>query len=369
MFKEWNKLSAVDLKTWGLSQDIIDLACAESGITTREIARVTVQYQGIYQVITEIGDMLAEVAGKMIYQASDTNEFPVVGDWVLLAPDFQADDRVIIREILPRTTALARVAAGLEYHSQVIAANIDIVFICMSLNNDFNLSRCERYLVMVWESGAKPVIVLTKADLCADIEDRINQIQGIAWGVDIAMTNMYDEDGYAEIDNFITPGKTIALVGSSGVGKSTIINHYLSKSKISTSDIRNDDKGRHTTTNRHMHLLPGGGIIIDTPGMRELGLESGSLDNSFNDIESLAEACYFKDCQHDNEPKCAVKEAIKAGELDIRRFNNYQKLKREMLFNERKATMNEKLIEKQKMVDMMGSLNAYKQIRQQSRKK
>ena len=211
-----------------------------------------------------------------------------------------------------------------------MAANIDYVFLCMSLNNDFNLKRMERYLTIAWDSGAVPVVVLTKADLCGDIEEKRQEIESVAFGVDI-LTVSLNEDVNKAVGPYLTPGKTVAFIGSSGVGKSTLINRLIGEAKIDTNGLRNDDKGRHTTTHRELIELEGGAFVIDTPGMREIGMwdSDGGIDLVFAEIEELELKCKFTDCSHTTEPGCAVLAAIKDGTLLPERFNSYRKLKAE----------------------------------------
>ena len=216
----------------------------------------------------------------------------------------------------------------------MVAANIDIVFLCMSLNNDFNLRRLERYLSSAWDSGAVPVIVLTKADLCMDLESRLYEVSSVAMGVDILVTTAMEEKGFEQILPYIDHGKTVAFIGSSGVGKSTMINCLLGEKRLDTNGLRNDDKGRHTTTRRDLILLPGGGMVIDTPGMRELGMwdSDGGIDTAFRDIEELSRKCRFSDCSHTSEPGCAVRAALADGTLEGARWESYRKLKSENKF-------------------------------------
>ncbi|MPM46869.1 Small ribosomal subunit biogenesis GTPase RsgA [bioreactor metagenome] len=218
---------------------------------------------------------------------------------------------------------------GNDNEMQVVAANIDIVFICMSLNNDYNLSRLERYLSVAYNSLAMPAVVLTKSDLCANLPAVLAEISNVALGADVIVTSSFDQASCDELLSYLKPGVTASFIGSSGVGKSTLINRLAGKELLSTSGLRNDDKGRHTTTRRELFALPTGGVVIDTPGMRELGAESSDLSKSFADIDELTAHCRFRDCTHTNEPGCAVLNAIETGELDERRFKNYLKLKRE----------------------------------------
>lgn len=323
------------------------------------ISRVSVQHREMYKVITEQGEIIAQVSGKMGHSSKLNSNYPAVGDWVLIDRNTDKNGNAIIHHVLTRKSSFERKIAGLKSDSQIIATNIDTIFICMSLNNDFNIRRLERYISVAWDSMATPVVVLTKSDLCNDIEDKLLDVRSVAMGVDIVVTSSMVAEGYADIKNYIKKGQTVAFIGSSGVGKSTLINRILESESLKTNDVRNDDKGKHTTTHRQLFLVPNGGVVIDTPGMRELGIVSADLDKSFSDIEDLANQCKFSDCKHENEPKCAVKEAIKEGRLDRERLESYKKLQRELQYNELKS----KQLEKKKINEMFGSMGAMKQAR------
>ena len=269
---------------------------------------------------------LAEVSGKFRYETITVSDFPAVGDYVVASWPTDGS-RSIISSLFPRNSIFMRKAAGTNNQEQVVAANIDTVFLCMSLNNDFNIRRLERYLATTWNSGATPVVVLTKADLCEDVEEKISEVQSIASGVDVITVSSKNND-FDAVNKYLVSGKTVAFLGSSGVGKSTLINKILGENIIETSEIRNDDKGRHTTTHRELITLKNGACVIDTPGMRELGMwnnESG-LNEVFSDIEELFSRCRFSDCTHSCEPGCAVLAALKDGTLSKERWNSYQKL-------------------------------------------
>lgn len=354
-------VSKTDLYDLGLSDQYIQETAAYG--TDLYLARVSAQHREIYKVITENSEIQAEVSGKLSYAASAAADYPVVGDWVLVDREDDKSGSAIIHVILNRKSCFERKAAGTGYERQVIAANIDTVFICMSLNKDYNLRRVERYLSISWDSGAVPVIVLTKADLCGDTETKLAELQSVAFGVDMVVTSSMSADGYDSIIKYLQRGKTIAFIGSSGVGKSTLINKLMGAEVLATREIREDDShGRHATTHRQLLVLPGGGVVIDTPGMREIQIVGADLSKSFADIEEYAQNCYFRDCRHESEPKCAVRKAIEDGLLPLKRFENYKKLQNEMVFVERKITMTAAQSEKQKTIGMMGSLGAQKQV-------
>lgn len=306
------------------------------------LGRVSVQYKDIYKVFTEEGEVLARVSGKLSYSSNNTLDYPVVGDWVLLDRTDNKNGDAIIHKVLFRKSYFSRKIAGSRFDIQIVAANIDYIFICTALNNDFNINRLERYIAVAWDSMAIPVIVLTKSDLCEDIDERLKEVQEVAIGIEILVTSSLNENGYEKVKEYIKSGTTIAFIGSSGVGKSTLINKILNKDILKTNSVDENDKGRHTTTHRELFVLEEGGVIIDTPGMRELGIMSADVDKSFSNIEELESQCKFSDCTHKNEPKCAVREAIEKGELDLDRLERYKKLKREEEYNLKKSMQQEK---------------------------
>ncbi len=300
-------------------------------------ARVTEEFKGSYRVRAECGEYLAEIAGKIKHQAARREDFPAVGDWVatLVRPH---EGRARIEFILQRKTKLSRKAAGRELNEQIVAVNLDTVFVVSSLNRELNLRRIERYLTMVWDSGARPVILLNKADLCADAVARAVEVESIALGMPVHLLSALEKTGLETVQGYLARGTTAAFVGSSGVGKSTIIN-TLADTALRVQPVReHDDRGQHTTTSRQMIFLPGGGIVIDTPGMRELQLwnnEEGA-ERAFEDIAALAQGCRFRDCAHHGEPGCAIGAAVNCGFLPLERLESYRKLLAELRFQERK---------------------------------
>jgi len=293
-------------------------------------ARVISQEKGLYRVLLENNEIMATVSGKLRYEAKNISDFPAVGDYVVMDSNIQGNNGVI-QEVMPRKSVFIRKATGTAHVEQIVAANIDVIFICMALNNDFNLRRLERYLSIGWDSGAIPVVVLTKADLCDNISEKLTEVHSVAMGAEILITSSLEENGCNDILPYIKEGQTIALIGSSGVGKSTLINCLLGENRISTNSLRNDDKGRHTTTRRELFVLPNGAFIIDTPGMRELGMWDAAvgLDKTFTDIIDLSKSCRFRNCSHVKEPGCAIIRAIESGELTEERWQSYLKLRTE----------------------------------------
>ncbi|WP_443089776.1 ribosome small subunit-dependent GTPase A [Virgibacillus sp. MG-45] len=317
-----------------------------------QFARVITVQKNSYQVSDGETEYIAHVSGRFLNEATDTLDFPAVGDWVKVQK-LKMEKKAVITGLLARKSAFIRQAAGFKTEAQVVAANMDYVLIVHSLNHDLNVRRMERYILSTYESGASPIIVLTKADQCSldDVEQAIEKIEEVAIGIPIVPISSITGQGLEQLVPYIEKGKTIVLLGSSGVGKSTLINVWMERDVQVTQTIREDDsKGRHTTTHRELFLLPNGAMVIDTPGMRELQLWDGdtALDTTFQDIEAFAEACKFRDCQHETEPGCRVQEAIAVGELSEGRYQSYLKLQRELAFEQRRQDQKAKLLEKSK---------------------
>jgi len=301
--------------------------------------RVMSEQRHLYQVITSVGELRGEVSGRFRASARGTGDFPAVGDWVVMEARPQ-EGSATIQAVLPRNARFSRKTAGSRPDEQVMAANFDAVLLVMSLNQDFNLRRLERYLVMAWDSGSQPVVVLTKRDLATDAEARMEEVEAVAAGVPVLAVSAVTGEGMEQLEPWLVPGKTLVVLGSSGVGKSTLMNRLAGKTLALTREIREDDaRGHHTTTHRELYLLDSGVLILDTPGIRELQLwesETG-LDETFKDIHDLAESCRFRDCLHRKEPGCAVREALQAGTLAWSRYDSYHKLERELAHISKKA--------------------------------
>lgn len=294
-------------------------------------ARVVAQHRDLCLAAGEAGELAAEVSGRFRHETKDRSGYPAVGDWIAVEPF--AADRGLVHAVLERRSAFIRKSPGGVTEAQVVAANVDTVFLVSGLDTDFNLRRIERYLTTAWDSGATPVIVLNKRDLCPDIEAVVTQVESIALGTPILAISASDGANIEALTACLGPGKTAVLLGSSGVGKSTIINRLLGAERQATAPVREaDSHGRHTTAHRELIALPGGGLLIDTPGMRELQLwaDEESLAHAFGDIEKLAAGCRFKDCRHEEEPGCAVRRAVEDGALERGRLESYLKQRREL---------------------------------------
>lgn len=296
------------------------------------VARIAAEHRGAYEIWWAAGESRAQLAGRLRVRLGEA-AFPGTGDWVCLARAPRPGEVAVISDVLQRRTLFTRGAAGRRTRGQVIAANVDLVFATCGLDEDYNARRIERYVALIWGSGAQPVVVLNKADLCADVPRRVAEVERRCPGVTVLATSALRDEGLAPLRALIVPGSTAALVGSSGAGKSTLVNALLGEVRMTTCEVRaSDGRGRHTTTHRQLLLLPDGGLLLDTPGMRELQVPDDSgLATVFDDIAQLATRCRFRDCRHETEPGCAVKSAIAAGEITAERLDHLRKLEREAL--------------------------------------
>jgi len=335
----------------------------EDGLRPGRVVRVD---RSGWRVQSDTGAVSCSLSGKLRYTESASG-LPTVGDWVVISGDGSGGQGLIV-SVLPRQTAVSRKAAGSGERAdeQVLAANVDTVFIVTDLDKDFNPRRIERYLALVSESGAVPAIVLNKADECTDIGPLLNKVEVVAPGVDVFIVSALTGMGMDQLSSFWSPGHTGVMMGSSGVGKSTLINRLLGEQAQETGAIReHDGRGRHTTSHRELVLLPDGCILIDTPGLREIQLwvSSESISNVFGDIEKLSENCRFRDCQHKGEPGCAVEAAIESGDIDHSRLSSYHKLGREQKRLEARQNGTEKHLRKIQGKKMARMINEVKKIK------
>jgi len=299
--------------------------------------RVAVQHRGAWDVLTELGELRVDAAGRLRHDAATLAELPVVGDWVAIAPRSDESGGTI-HAVLPRRTKVSRKTAWQATEEQVLVANVDVIFLVTSVNEDLNPRRLERYLTLAWESGAQPVFVLTKADLVDEVGPAAAIVESISFGVPVVPVSSVTGQGVERVRGFLPAGVTGAFIGSSGVGKSTLVNSLAGEDLLETREIRDDGRGRHTTVRRELIVLPGGGLIVDTPGMREIQLWDADegLEEAFDDVTSLFAQCRFSDCRHDAEPDCAVRAALTDGTLAPDRWESYLNLERELQHLERR---------------------------------
>src|SRR5881396_3173734 len=308
------------------------------GWKTAVPARVIAQQRKFWCVAGEFGERSAEASGKLRLAADEGADWPAVGDWVA-AELHDPSTTAVIQEVLARRSKFVRKSPGKRIEEQVIAANVDTALLVSALDDDFNPRRVERYLAQCWESGARPVIVLNKADTCEDSEGKAAEMERVALGAAVCVVSAKTGQGIEELEKVLRPGETLVLLGSSGVGKSTIVNRLLGESLQEVQPVREgDSRGRHTTTMCELFVLPGGALLVDTPGLRELQLWDAAegVSQAFADIDSLAGQCRFSDCRHETEPGCAVRAAVRVGTLDEARLENRRKLLREQEFLRRK---------------------------------
>ena len=300
-----------------------EAAFAEHRDAGRTPARVAVQHRGAYDLLTEAGELRAPATARLAREET----LPAVGDWVAVDAG-----RGFVDAVLPRRTAISRKEVFTSAREQVLAANVDVAFLVQALPRDFNTRRLERYLAMAWESGSQPVVVLTKTDLVDDVEPWLADVEATTLGAcPVVALSALTGEHVDEIRTFLDGNRTAVLLGSSGVGKSTLVNTLAGRELLETNEVRKGDhRGRHTTTHRELLLLPGGGVILDTPGMRELHLWEGDLEQTFGDVEQVAAECRFSDCGHDREPGCAVRAGLADGTLSAERWQSYVKLQREL---------------------------------------
>lgn len=326
------------------------------------IGRICAEYKENYKIFSEFGELNANISGKFRNNCSSREDFPAVGDWVLF--DYiEKENKAIIKDILPRKSKFSRKVAGQQTQEQIIASNVDFAFIVCALNYDFNLRRIERYLSLVWQSGATPVVILTKSDLCSDVQDKVLDVENIAFGVDVHAISNISAEGITFLQKYFVNNKTVVLLGSSGVGKSSLINNLAKEEIMKVNVLRNGiEKGRHTTTHKQMIVLPDGGLIIDTPGIRELQLwdAQDGISQTFNDIEELAKTCKFSDCKHENEPGCAVQKAIANGILEKERLENYNKVQKEQKYLTSRQIQSAAKVERDKWKEIHKQIKYFK---------
>ncbi len=324
----------MELSELGLDDALAQQASCAAGL---RLARVTAVDRGRYVVRNEQGEVPAELTGRFLHAAASAMDMPCVGDWVCVQYH-DAGSHASIHDLVPRRSFLRRKSPGKNIDFQMIAANIDVAFIVQSCHFDFNVRRLERYLVMVNEGQIEPVLLLTKTDLVSveELERMLSAIRAAGITARIVPLSNVTGEGVAQVQKIMAPGKTYCLLGSSGVGKTTLINQLLGQGELATGAVSHTGEGRHTTTRRHLILLANGALLIDMPGMRELGIMNADegLDDSFTDIATLAAQCRFADCSHTGEPGCAIRKAIENGELNAEHYQGYLKLKAESAFNE-----------------------------------
>ena len=343
---------------WGWNDDLEAVwKGAERGSAVP--ARVIAQGRETWRVAGDFGECPANAAGRLRLATEAGADWPAVGDWVAVELRDQGS-AAQIQEVLPCRSRFTRKVAGKKLAEQVIAANVDVALLVCALDGDFNPRRVERYLAQCWESGARPVIVLNKADVCQAPQKRVDEIERVAMGVPVCAVSGKTGQGFDELENHLARGQTLVLLGSSGVGKSTIVNRLLGRAIQEVEQVRaSDSRGRHTTTKRELFALPNGALLMDTPGLRELQLWDADqgISQTFVDIESLAAQCRFGNCRHQGEPGCAVEAAIRSGSLDAARLNNWRKLEREMAFLRRKVDPEACHNEKQRIKQLMRGVN------------
>lgn len=360
-----SRFSALERLGWSSTWESAFHPFGEQGLAPARVAREDL---GRYLVLDLGDERIAEITGRFRHEARTGADLPAVGDWVALRRNDDGPSR--IEAVLPRRTAFTRKVPGSATEEQVVASNLDTVFLVVGLDGNFNPRRIERYLTAAWESGANPVVVLNKADLCEDLADCVSQAESVAMGVPVVVTSSVQTEAGNEparaLEAWLSPGSTVALLGSSGVGKSTLVNVLLGAERLETGAVRSvDSKGRHTTTRRELVVLPSGALLLDTPGMRELQLwgEDSGLENAFPEIVALGGECRFRDCRHRTEPGCAVLAAVESGAIEEERLEAWRKLERELAYLERRRDVRAMAEEKARWKRISQSARAYSKER------
>lgn len=351
----------MNLEKWGLTSYFKEKTkyLVEQGFY---IGRIVKESRHLYEIETEKGRFSGKVSGHFVYTAANRVDYPTIGDWVAIKID---QDTAVIEKLIERKSAFSRKRAGNETEEQVIAANIDYIFLVFALEGGRNYSEgaVERFLTRAWDSGATPIIILNKSDLCENTTEFIYKTELIAAGAPIHLTSAIDGNGIQDLKQYLKPGKTIGFTGFSGVGKSALINVLCGVNLMRTGTIREDDKkGKHTTTHKELVLLNNGAILIDSPGLKELQLwgDESSLDSTFQDISDLAKLCKFTNCSHNGEPGCIIQESLDNGDLDRSRYNRYLEMKKELHFLERKTSIKVRLEEKKKWKEISKLARTFK---------